>query len=356
MTLSANREKVYEQVCAEIVRTPTPLIKYRGETPNDNTIWIKAEYTNFYGSHYDRVYWKLFRHFEEQGKDPIDWKAVETTSGSGGISFAGIGGKLGFECHVLLPGGGEKRREAAIRQLLRSGDHLHLTPAERYVNGLPRAISRFLVEARRRGENYLFMNHMMGEEEGTNNEITLRALEDIGNELLSKIQVDYFIPAVGNGSSILGPGRVLAKNKTHIVAFETVQSAVAYSLLYPERYEAEFNMGPGILSRHRMPGTSFYGVPCPHILNAINTHLVQEVILVSDHKTDLEYSIRTNGKSDTTRLVHWDTPLIQGYEEVGRSTMAGINVALEIAKRPEVSGKNLVVIGYDKIDRYDSRY
>ena len=39
-------------------------------------------------------------------------------------------------------------------------------------------------------------------------------------------------------------------------------------------------------------------------------------------------------------------------QNVGRTTRAGINVALNLASK--VKGKNMLVIGYDKADRYDS--
>ncbi len=39
------------------------------------------------------------------------------------------------------------------------------------------------------------------------------------------------------------------------------------------------------------------------------------------------------------------------YEIIGRTTHAGIAVALRIAET--VSEKNLLVIGYDKAERYD---
>jgi len=38
-------------------------------------------------------------------------------------------------------------------------------------------------------------------------------------------------------------------------------------------------------------------------------------------------------------------------QDIGRSSRAGIAVALRLAKR--VKGKNLVVIAYDKAERYD---
>ena len=45
----------------------------------------------------------------------------------------------------------------------------------------------------------------------------------------------------------------------------------------------------------------------------------------------------------------WDTGVI-GHENLGRTGRAGISVALDMAK--EVNGKNMLVLAYDKADRY----
>ncbi|NOZ81507.1 MAG: hypothetical protein GXP63_07645, partial [DPANN group archaeon] len=45
----------------------------------------------------------------------------------------------------------------------------------------------------------------------------------------------------------------------------------------------------------------------------------------------------------------WDRG-VENHEDLGRTGRAGISVALDVAKG--VRGKNLLVIGYDKIERY----
>lgn len=337
------RQKIYENLEQTIGNTP--LVQYKGKTPNGNTIWIKREFDNHFESHYDRAYLALFRHAEETGKIKPGDKVLETTSGTAGVSFGGIGRILGYNCYIALPAGGEKAREDAILKHLPDKDHLILTPAEDYVSGFPKFLKEFLTK----NKDYYFLNHSMGPK-GTNNETTLSAFEEIGREIKAEIKADYFIPAIGNGSSLLGPARAL-KPETKVVPFETFQSAVAYDLVYPGKYESEFGIKPGTLSRHRLPGTSFQGINFPHIQNAVDGGFIDDVILVSDERMDKEYCSLTN-KTNSTRLPHWDKK-IEYPENFGRTTLAGINVALEVARK--VSGKNLVVIAYDKIDRYDSK-
>ena len=334
---------------SEIEKTvgSTALVPYKGDVPNDNSIWIKRECDNPFGSHYDRVYLQLFRSFEESGMEP-GTKVLETTSGAAGVSFAGIGKLLGYECFVALPAGGEKAREDAIKEQLPSPDHLIFTPADQYISGFPSFLKRFLADHR----DFVFLNHSMGSRDRasgryTNNEVTLKALEGIAREALHEVAVDYFLPAVGNGSSILGPGRVF-ENGTQVIPFETFQSAVAYELRHPGEYEKKFGIQPGTLSRHKLPGTSYQGIDFPHIRNSIG--LICDVALVSDAAMDKEYE-RITGRQESRRLPHWDVTLTN-HEDLGRTGKAAISVALQLAENTK--GKNFLVIAYDKASRYDS--
>ncbi len=112
MTMDTQRRQLYQNLYARIGRTP--LIEYEGEVPRGNRIFIKRECDNPFGSHYDRVYLALFRHYEEEGRIKPGDTVLETTSGSAGISFAGIGKFLGYQCRVAIPAGGEKARVTAL--------------------------------------------------------------------------------------------------------------------------------------------------------------------------------------------------------------------------------------------------
>ena len=348
--LSTERERLYDDMARRI--GCTPLVRYAGSVPNGNTIWIKRECDNPFGSHYDRVYIALFRHYESIGKIKPGDKVLETTSGSAGVSFAAIGKLLGYDCYIAMPAGGEKARIEAIKRHLISEDHLIFTPAEDYISGFPKFLRKFLSE----NKDYFFLNHSMGSYDKANgvyenNEVTLSSLENISKEVRDLMRVDYFIPAVGNGSSVLGPGRVFG-DETSVIAFETFQSAVAFCHMYPDNYYNTYGIKPGTLSRHRLPGTSYQGIDFPHIKNSVKEGVIDEVILVSDEKMDAEYATLT-GRDDTKDLPHWDMEL-ENREDFGRSTRAAIAVALETARN--VHEKNLLIIAYDKADRYDNGF
>lgn len=319
----------------------TPLIRFSGEVPNNNRIYLKLECDNPFGSHYDRVYLKLFKHFEEQGLLRPGATVLETTSGSAGVSFAGIGALLGYRCLVAIPEGGEKAREDAIR---RAGGELLFTPAESYVSGFPRFAARFLVKNR----DVVFLNHSMGPN-GTENRVTVEALGAIGTEIRREIgSPDWFIPAVGNGSSVLGPARAL-RPRTAIMTFESFQSGVAHEMLYPGQYERKYGIAPGSLPRHQLPGTSFIGIDFPHIRLALEKErLVCRTALVSDARTDEQYTALT-GRCVPCDIPRWDSIQLPPY---GRSTRAGLAVALQLASTER--DRNIVLIAYDKEDRYDT--
>ena len=344
--MNEQRQKLYQELDEKIGKTP--LVEYDGEVPNGNKIWIKRECDNPFGSHYDRVYLALFRHYEEQERIKPGNKVLETTSGSAGVSFAGIGKILGYHCTVAIPAAGEKARVQAIRE---QGAEIIFTDELRYIAGFPQFIKEFLGEH----PDYFFMNHSMGKG-GTNNEVTLGALEAIAKEVVTEFapaKIEYFISAVGNGSNVLGVGRALPTT-TKIIAFESVQSAVLYDLKFPWKYEDEFGIAPGTLPRHNLPGTSYQGIDFPHIRNA--APLVGNVILVSDAALDSAYKayltrhFRYGPLQLTEQLPHWDNRTIIA-NDLGRTTRAGLAVALSLAE--EVIENNFLVIGYDKAERYD---
>ncbi len=175
--MNEQRQKLYKELDKRIGKTP--LVEYGGEVPNGDKIWIKRECDNPFGSHYDRVYLALFRHYEEQGRIKPGDEVFETTSGSAGVSFAGIGRVLGYNCTVAIPAAGEKARVQAIKE---QGAEIIFTDELRYIAGFPQFIKEFL----REHPDYFFMNHSMGSK-GANNEVTLGALEEIAR----RVQRDY---------------------------------------------------------------------------------------------------------------------------------------------------------------------
>jgi cysteine synthase len=345
--LSSKREALYADLHRAIGHTKVE--DYIIFPNQNNTILIKRELDNPYGTHYDRAYLELYEHYERSGKLKPGQKVYETSTGSAGASYAGIGKALGFECFAAMPAGGEKSREQAIRKYLQDDDHLFFTSAKDYVNGFESFTLKFLLDNR----DVFFMNHSRGKGKQLSNETTLKGFENIAKEIIAEgCKVDYFIGAVGNGSSLFGVGNALSRQmpEMQVIGYEPFQSALAFDKKFPGLYERLFLIKPGTLSRHSLPGLSYQtNLEVPHLDMAIR--MLGDVYLVSDQRHDKEYKqiIKTD---ITTELPHWDDPNLGNCEQFGRSTRAGlatIKAMMEYGAR----NKTFLLIAYDSIDRYD---
>jgi cysteine synthase A len=297
----------------ELLLLPTP-----GE---GNRIFAKLEYQNPTGSHYDRIYPSLLDNLEEQGKIVRGLSTlVETTSGNAGIAFANVCRSRGYKCIVFAPSGLPQTR---LNLITREGAELHLTSEKEYVAGAARAMREFLVS---RPEKFngvrLFYspNH-------SQTSISCESLESIAEESIfqSGHSFDCFVGAAGNGSTLTGIGKSLKKANpsTYIIAFDPDEAPVATSI------KMGSHLSPSL---HAMYGAGAWGVRFPHLEYAIAS-LVDEVQIV-------------------TRL-HWGFAqfVLVGFEQwVGPTSAAAYYVASEYCRQH--SGKNVLIIFYDKADRY----
>ena len=103
-----------------------------------------------------------------------------------------------------------------------------------------------------------------------------------------------------------------------------------------------------------MPGTSFPGIDFPAFNRSIE--MLDDIKLVTDDKTSSEYKKLAKTKNDTEVAVHWDDPAIeQNLKDFGRTTKAGVAVALRKIKEGQEIKKKFLVIAYDRADRYDPK-
>ena len=343
--MDTGRKSLYSELEGRIGHT---FLELTHEDERGNILFTKKECDNPFGSHYDRVYIALFKDFEERGEISPGSKVLETSSGTAALSYVKIGNLLGFECHVVIPEGID---QVVIDEVEMEAAKVYFTPEADYIVGFPQFLREFLPSHK----DFSFLNHSQDRKKGgpayTCNEVTLRAMGDIIEEISESI--DVFIPAVGNGSSILGPARFLQrqgriKSEVKIVPFESAQAAVLFDKIDPGDYKRKFGIEPGSLPRHRLRGTSYQGVDFPHIDTLVAEKLVERPILVSDAQVNENY-FRLTGNRHMDNLPRWDTIPIEGR---GRSTRAGVAVALELMKLSE--GKRYLIIGYDKAGRYDS--
>ena len=130
--------------------------------------------------------------------------------------------------------------------------------------------------------------------------------------------VDIFVAGVGTGGTITGVGEFLKKQKSSVkvVAVEPADSPV---------------LSKGTPGSHKIQGIGAGFVP-----EVLNTKIYDEIIAVSN-----------DDAFETGRLVGTAEGVL-----VGISSGAALFAGLELAKRPENKGKNIVVLLPDTGDRY----
>ena len=131
-------------------------------------------------------------------------------------------------------------------------------------------------------------------------------------------QVDIFVAGVGTGGTITGVGKYLkTKNpEVKVVAVEPASSPV---------------LSKGTAGAHKIQGIGAGFVP-----DVLDTEVYDEVIAVEND--DAFEAGRLIGRSEGVL--------------VGISAGAAVHAAIELAKRPENAGKNIVVLLPDTGDRY----
>ena len=137
-------------------------------------------------------------------------------------------------------------------------------------------------------------------------------------------KIDCFISGVGTGGTITGVSEVIKKRNPDMisVAVEPIESPV----ITQTRNGEEVKPGP-----HKIQGIGAGFVP-----NNLNLDIIDEVELVS---------------SDDAFEMARELSLTEGVLG-GISTGATVTAALRIAKRPEMAGKNIVVVGASCGERY----
>jgi cysteine synthase len=197
------------------------------------------------------------------------------------------------------------------------------------------------------------------------NENAVSAMEDVAEESIEQLQdaegeqYDYLLSAVGNGTNTLGVGRKMKEVSPEVkfIGYEMMSSGLAFGLKYPGKYEEVFdsnktgNVKPENFSRHTMPGTTFpTAINFPALKRGVE--ILDDVVLIADSKTLSEYYDLVENKNDPVGVVRYDTEgLNDSVKNFGRTTKAGINIALEFSKKEQ--DKNFLVIAYDRADRYD---
>lgn len=300
--------KIYTSADQLIGRTPLlELTHLEQEYGLKAKLYAKMEYFNPAGSVKDRVAKMMLDDAEKEGKLTKDSVIIEPTSGNTGIGLASVAAARGYRIIIVMPDTMSVER----RQLMKAyGAELVLSEGAKGMKG---AIAKANELAEEIPNSFIpgqFVNpsNPKAHYETTGPEIW----EDTDGK------VDYFVAGVGTGGTVTGVGKYLKEKNpaVKVVAVEPATSAV---------------LSTGVAGAHKIQGIGAGFVP-----EILDTTIYDEIIPVAN-----EDAFALGKKIGTSEGVL-----------VGISSGAAVWAALEVAKRPENEGKNIVVLLPDTGDRY----
>ena len=288
----------------------TPLMELTHIEKNENLaakVLAKLEYFNPAGSVKDRIAKAMIDDAEAKGVLKPGCVIIEPTSGNTGIGLASVAAARGYRIIIVMP----ETMSMERRQLMKAyGAELVLTEGAKGMKGAIAKAEELSHEIPNSFVPGQFVNaaNPKAHFETTGPEI----YEDTDGK------VDIFVAGVGTGGTITGVGQYLKSKlpNVKVVAVEPATSAV---------------LSTGVAGAHKIQGIGAGFVP-----EVLDTKVYDEIIPVSNEDA---FAIgRMIGRSEGVL--------------VGISSGAAVWAAIQLAKRPENAGKNIVVLLPDTGDRY----
>lgn len=288
----------------------TPLVRFSafGKAAGAGAeILAKLEYLNPAGSAKDRVGKEMLDAALSSGRITKDSLIIEPTSGNTGIGIAAYAAQLGMKVIIVMPETMSLERRKLIAAY---GAKLVLTDGSKGMAGS-------IEEA----------NELAAANPGSfipaqfdNPDNCAAHYKTTGPEIWVDTDgtVDIFVAGIGTGGTITGTGRFFKEKNPNIkiVAVEPADSP--------------------LLSQGRAGAHGLQGIGANFVPKILDTDIYDEIITVT---TEQAYA--------AARL----TVKTQGIL-IGISSGAALHAAAELAKRPENSGKRIVVLLPDGGERY----
>lgn len=270
-------------------------------------IIAKLEYLNPSGSVKDRIAKAIIEDAQQRGKLSQDSVIIEPTSGNTGIGLAAVAASKGYRAIIVMP----ETMSVERRQLVKAyGAEVVLTEGAKGMKG---AIAKAEELAGEIPNSFI-------PSQFTNEANPRVHYETTGPEIWEDTdgKVDIFVAGVGTGGTITGVGEYLRKKNPDIkiVAVEPAGSPV---------------LSEGTAGAHKIQGIGAGFVP-----EVLNTGIYDEIIPVTNEEA-----------FETGREIGKKEGVL-----VGISSGAAVRAAIELAKRPENAGGNIVVLLPDSGDRY----
>lgn len=288
----------------------TPLVRFSafGKAAGAGAeILAKLEYLNPAGSAKDRVGKEMLDAALSSGRITKDSLIIEPTSGNTGIGIAAYAAQLGMKVIIVMPETMSLERRKLIAAY---GAKLVLTDGSK---GMAGSIEKANELAAANPGSFIPAQF-------DNPDNCAAHYKTTGPEILADTDgtVDIFLAGIGTGGTITGTGRYLKEKNPNIkvAAVEPADSP--------------------LLSQGRAGAHGLQGIGANFVPKILDTDIYDEIITVT---TEQAYA--------AARL----TVKTQGIL-IGISSGAALHAAAELAKRPENSGKRIVVLLPDGGERY----
>ena len=300
--------KIYKSASELVGKTPLLELTHLEESLNLKAkLLAKLEYFNPAGSVKDRIAKSMIEDAEQSGKLQPGAVIIEPTSGNTGIGLASVAAAKGYRIIIVMP----ETMSVERRQLMKAyGAELVLTDGAKGMKGAIAKAEELAAEIPGSFIPGQFVNpaNPKAHYDTTGPEI----FEDTDGN------VDIFVAGVGTGGTVTGVGQYLKEKNpaVKVVAVEPKTSAV---------------LSTGIAGAHKIQGIGAGFVP-----DVLDTKVYDEIIPVANEDA-------------------FETGKLIGKKEgvlVGISAGAAVWAAIELAKRNENAGKNIVVLLPDTGDRY----
>ena len=289
--------KIYKGTLELVGNTPLVEFTQIEETEGvEAKILAKLEYFNPAGSVKDRIAKEMIEDAERTGKLKPGSTIIEPTSGNTGIGLAAIATTKGYKSIIVMPETMSIERRNIIKAY---GAEIVLTDGAKGMKGAIAKANELAEEIENSFIPAQFENQANPEAHR----------KTTGPEIWED-----------TGGTITGVGEYLKKQNPNvkIVAVEPETSPV---------------LSKGESGPHKIQGIGAGFVP-----NTLNTKVYDEIIAVPN-EVAFEYGKKVAAKEGVL---------------VGISSGAALYAAIQVAKRPEYKGKNVVVLLPDSGDRYYS--
>ncbi len=300
--------KIYQSVTELIGHTPILQANNFAQANGlEANILAKLEYFNPAGSVKDRIALAMINQAEKEGKLHKGSVIIEPTSGNTGIGLASVAAARGYKAILTMP----ETMSVERRNLLKAyGAQIVLTDGSKGMKG---AIAKAEELAKETPDSFIpsqFTNpaNPAAHEATTGPEIW----EDTDGK------VDAFIAGVGTGGTLTGVAHYLKKQNPDVKVFA----------VEPETSPV---LSKGQAGPHKIQGIGAGFVP-----ETLDTKIYDEVLPISNEDS-FQYG---------RQFSHVEGVL------VGISSGAALAAAVQLAKRPEFKGKNIVALLPDTGDRY----